>query len=108
MNDKEVLMNDLLDFWVLRDAPLTDGELTRLLESRPDLEPAGSTMGRTPDGRAVSISGDGMYRWRGPAGADDVLVSLSSEGIHIAEGGEVARDLANSIASAVGGWVHKG
>ena len=47
---------------------------------------------------------DGLERWHGPAATVDVLAALSHDGVHLLEDG-VARDVANTIQSAVGGWV---
>jgi hypothetical protein len=99
---------DPTDFWLLRDTPLTDSELARLLGSRPDRELTSFQSDRALSTQPANPATDGMDRWEGPAVTDDVLVELSNEGIHLAEGGEVARGLENSIESMVGGWVHKG
>jgi hypothetical protein len=96
------------DFWVLRSTPISEAELATLIVSPLDLEPAGPVLGRVPNEQPVPFSGDNLYRWRGPGGTEDILVSASSDGIHITEGGAAAKSLADSIASVLGGWVREG
>ena len=96
------------DFWVLRATAISDSELGTLVASRTDLEPAGPVLGRTLDGKPIPLPCDGLYRWKDPNGSDDILISISSEGIHITEGSATAQNLAESFATALGGWVQEG
>ena len=93
---------------MLRSTAISDEELATLVASRRDLEPAGPMLGRIPGGQAVPFSESGLFRWKGPTGNDNVLVVMSSDGIHITEGGAAARSLADSIASTLNGWVQEG
>jgi hypothetical protein len=103
---EDLTMNDPLDFWMLRDTPLTDAELARLLGSRRDSQSSGAAAQGAGEGPSPSPDAH-LDRWHEPVRPDEVLDALSSEGINLAEGGGVARDLENAIESAVGGWVHK-
>jgi hypothetical protein len=95
------------DFWVLRDSPISLEEWMAVVAARGDIQLAAPFVGRTPGGQVIEFGGPSLFQWQRQSDGEALIVSYSEDGVHITEGDNEARMLADDLAARLGGWVRE-